>query len=223
MPPSHTYWSTSIWICLGGWCPLVQGQTDCRGGHHRLHRRRGLGGVVSVLLAWLRRVCLIVFSNALDPLQGTLKTVARNMGSTETAADANVSSQLKRFPIFSNVPETTMAQLVASAKFKTFKKGTRILIQEEEGEEAYVILEGNAKIERHGATGLVRHIATLGPGAVFGEMGLLKKTKRTADVVAVDECKTMLLTQDLIAVLKEHEQAGQSVLDQFYFAAHGFF
>ncbi|MBL91538.1 MAG: hypothetical protein CMH56_06960 [Myxococcales bacterium] len=179
-----------------------------------------LVGLFFVLLAWLRRVCLIVFSNALDPLQGTLKTVARNMGSTETAADANVSAQLKQFPIFSNVPEATLAQLVASAKFKTFKKGTRILIQDEEGEEAYVILDGNAKIERHGATGLVRHIATLGPGAVFGEMGLLKKTKRTADVVAVDECKTLLLTQDLIAVLKEHEQAGQSVLDRIFISQH---
>ena len=179
-----------------------------------------LAGMALLLVAWLRRVSLILFSNALDPLQGALKTFARSMGSSETTADSDIESQLRAFPIFSNVPAETLNKVAQTAKYKVFKKGTRILIQDEEGEEAYIILQGNADIEHHAHSGLVRHIATLGPGAVFGEMGLLKKTKRTADVVAVEDCRAMLLTPELIQMLKTHEQAGQSVLDRIFISQY---
>ena len=171
-------------------------------------------------ISWVRQVVNIFFSNALEPLQGSLKSIARNMGSSVGNADATTAAQLAQFPIFSQLPKETLESMTQAATFKSFKKGTRVLIQGEEGEEAYVLLRGAASIERQESTGLLKNLATLGPGAVFGEMGLIEKTTRTADVVAIEDCYAMLLTNQLLDDLKAHSNEHQTILDRIFISQH---
>ena len=60
----------------------------------------------------------------------------------------------------------------------------------------------------------------IGPGAVFGEMGLIEKTLRTADVRALSDCQAMLLTPKLIEHLKQHEGEEHTVLDRIFISQH---
>jgi CRP/FNR family transcriptional regulator, cyclic AMP receptor protein len=61
-----------------------------------------------------------------------------------------------------------------------------------EGDYSYDVLaieEGTASVDRHG-----EHIADLGPGDVFGEMGVLKREQRNATVVATSPMLLVTLT-----------------------------
>ena len=61
-----------------------------------------------------------------------------------------------------------------------------------EGDFSYefmAIEEGEAEVTRHG-----EHVADIGPGDFFGEMGLLEKTLRNATVTAKTPMRLMTLT-----------------------------
>ena len=65
-----------------------------------------------------------------------------------------------------------------------------------------------------------KNTATLGPGAVFGEMGLIEKTRRTADVVAIENCYTMVLTNALLDEIKAYGSDHQTILDRIFISQH---
>lgn len=67
----------------------------------------------------------------------------------------------------------------------------RVLVSEgSSGSEFFVILEGTAKVSRRG-----RKVATLGPGAAFGELALLDKAPRNATVTAETDMELVVLGQ----------------------------
>src|SRR6185503_8554155 len=76
------------------------------------------------------------------------------------------------------------------AKIIPVHSGTQILTEGDDGNTMYVILEGSCRVARNG-----RKLATLGPGASFGELCLLSKGPRTATVVAVTDMEAALITR----------------------------
>ena len=58
------------------------------------------------------------------------------------------------------------------------------------GREAFVILEGNATVERKGMK-----VVDLGPGQYFGELALLDHGPRTATVIATTPMRVLVLGQ----------------------------
>ena len=61
--------------------------------------------------------------------------------------------------------------------------GTLIVDQGQTGREAFVILDGSVIVKRNG-----KKVATLGPGAVVGELSLLDHGPRTATVTCETDC-----------------------------------
>jgi SulP family sulfate permease len=58
-----------------------------------------------------------------------------------------------------------------------------------------------------------RRLASLGPGCSVGEMGLLEKKPRSAEVVADEDVEAYLLTESgLHTILREHPRIGQAML-----------
>jgi SulP family sulfate permease len=58
-----------------------------------------------------------------------------------------------------------------------------------------------------------RRLASLGPGCSVGEMGLVEKKHRSADVVADEDVEAYLLTEDsFITILSAHPRIGQALL-----------
>jgi CRP/FNR family transcriptional regulator, cyclic AMP receptor protein len=68
--------------------------------------------------------------------------------------------------------------------------GKALVTEGETGHEFFAILSGTAKVLRHG-----RRIATIGPGAAFGELALLEKAPRNATVVAETDMDLVVLGQ----------------------------
>jgi CRP/FNR family transcriptional regulator, cyclic AMP receptor protein len=95
-------------------------------------------------------------------------------------------SQLKRVPLFENVPDESLAKIAPFTKVDEFAPGRDVLKEGGYSNDFYVIEEGTAKVERDG-----EHLADLGPGDVFGEQGLLEKQQRSATVTATDTLRVI--------------------------------
>jgi len=80
------------------------------------------------------------------------------------------------------------------------KAGDSIIRTGDVGKEMFVILSGAAEVRKDINDKQVI-VATFGKGQVFGEMAFLSNIKRTAEVVAINDLETLVLTQELFHTL----------------------
>jgi cAMP-dependent protein kinase regulator len=89
------------------------------------------------------------------------------------------ASRLKSLPLFEDVPDDELGQIATFAQEVTVDQGRELVREGDFSYEFMAIDEGEAEVTRDG-----QHVADLGPGDFFGEMGLLEKTLRNATVTA---------------------------------------
>jgi cAMP-dependent protein kinase regulator len=99
------------------------------------------------------------------------------------------ASQLKTLPLFADVPDEELAQISGFAQEVRVDQGRELVREGDFSYEFLAIEEGEAEVTRDG-----QHVADLGPGDFFGEMGLLEKTLRNATVTAKTPMKLVTLT-----------------------------
>lgn len=80
---------------------------------------------------------------------------------------------------------------------RTFPAGTRIVVEGQPGDTAYIIVTGHCRVLKE-LDGGVREVAVLGPGAVFGEAALLSARPRTATVEALEEVSALVVTREVL-------------------------
>ena len=100
--------------------------------------------------------------------------------------DAN---RLKSIPIFEGVSDEELSQIATFAQEISVGAGRELVREGDFSYEFMAIEEGEAEVTRHG-----EHVAHLGPGDFFGEMGLLEKTLRNATVTSITPMQLVTLT-----------------------------
>jgi CRP/FNR family transcriptional regulator, cyclic AMP receptor protein len=99
------------------------------------------------------------------------------------------ASRLKQIPLFQDVPDDELSQIATFAQEVTVEQGRELVREGDFSYEFMAIEDGDAEVTRHG-----EHLADLGPGDFFGEIGLLEKTLRTATVTAKSPMRLVTLT-----------------------------
>jgi CRP/FNR family cyclic AMP-dependent transcriptional regulator len=94
------------------------------------------------------------------------------------------ATQLKRIPIFEDVPDEDLRVVTTFATSEEVPEGTVVVKEGDFANHFMAIEEGTAKVTRNG-----QEIGTLGPGDIFGEMGLLEKEKRGATIEATSRLR----------------------------------
>jgi CRP/FNR family cyclic AMP-dependent transcriptional regulator len=94
------------------------------------------------------------------------------------------ASQLKRIPIFADVPDEDLSVVTTFATSEEVPEGKVIVKEGDFANTFMAIEEGTAKVTRDG-----EHVGDLGPGDIFGEVGLIEKEKRTATVEATSRVR----------------------------------
>jgi len=94
------------------------------------------------------------------------------------------ASQLKRIPIFEDVPEEDLSVITTFATTEEFPEGKSIVREGEFANAFMAIEEGTARVLRGG-----EQIGELGPGDIFGEMGVLENERRGATVEATSRVR----------------------------------
>ena len=100
--------------------------------------------------------------------------------------DAN---RLKSIPIFEGVSDEELSQIATFAQEISVEAGRELVREGDFSYEFMAIEEGEAEVTREG-----EHVANLGPGDFFGEMGLLEKTLRNATVTSTTPMQLVTLT-----------------------------
>jgi CRP/FNR family transcriptional regulator, cyclic AMP receptor protein len=99
------------------------------------------------------------------------------------------ASRLKSIPLFQTVSDEELAEIAPFAEETAVEAGTELVREGDFSYQFFAIEEGQAEVTRGG-----EHVADLGPGDFFGEMGVLEKEMRTASVVATTDMRLVTLT-----------------------------
>jgi len=97
---------------------------------------------------------------------------------------------LATVPLFSACSKKELQMVAKSAERVSLPAGKVVVNEGAAGTEFFVILEGQARVERHG-----REVAVIGPGGFFGDLALLDRAPRNATVIAVTEMELAKLGQ----------------------------
>jgi CRP/FNR family transcriptional regulator, cyclic AMP receptor protein len=98
------------------------------------------------------------------------------------------ASRLKSIPLFAEVGDEELSQIAPFANEVSVEEGKVLLREGDFSYELMAIEEGSAEVRRGG-----EHLADLGAGDFFGEMGLLERTLRNATVTATSPMRLITL------------------------------
>src|SRR5690349_17842819 len=96
--------------------------------------------------------------------------------------------RLKAIPLFSGFSEDDLQKLAPFADETSVGEGETIVREGDYSYDLMIIEEGTAEVRHNG-----EKIAELGPGDFFGEMGVLERDRRNADVVATSPMRLISL------------------------------
>src|SRR6476646_1408214 len=96
---------------------------------------------------------------------------------------------LKAVPVFSELTDEELRRIATFANEDSVSTGDTLLREGDYSNEMIAIESGTADVMRDGET-----IASVGPGDVVGELGVLEKGMRNASVVATSAMRLIRLT-----------------------------
>lgn len=105
------------------------------------------------------------------------------------ARKSDLVAHLSEVPLFAKCSNRDLGQVAKELEVVEYPAGAAIVRQGDMGDSFFVLLEGEADVNRNG-----HKVATLGGGSFFGELSLLDPAPRNADVVASTAVEVARLT-----------------------------
>jgi serine/threonine protein phosphatase PrpC len=118
---------------------------------------------------------------------------------------------LARMPLFRPLNDREILRVLQVTDVASFQNGERVMNEGETGEELFIVLSGQLKVQRGGAD-----LATLKPGDHVGEMALVRSQPRSATVVSDGPSELMLIRRtEFFEILRKEHQLAVKLLWQF--------
>jgi CRP-like cAMP-binding protein len=103
----------------------------------------------------------------------------------------DVAKTLARQPLFAGVEPQVRSALAQHAQLIHRKRRETVVRQGAPADAVYVILRGRLKITVRSSEGAATSLSVLGPGEIFGELGVLGAASRSADVLALEDATVL--------------------------------
>jgi CRP/FNR family transcriptional regulator, cyclic AMP receptor protein len=100
------------------------------------------------------------------------------------------ADRLRSIPLFASLSASALETVSVFASETSVSVGKRLVHEGDYSYDLIVIEDGTADVIRGGEV-----VGSLGPGDVFGEMGMLSGGKRSADVVATSSMRLITLSK----------------------------
>jgi CRP-like cAMP-binding protein len=118
----------------------------------------------------------------------------RGKNTMEDSTEINILSEMNISPYSNNI--------------RTFAKSEQIAVEGEKSNGWYILLEGKIGVFKHN-----KQIAEFNKrGVVFGELGFILNTPRTATLIALEETKAVCFFISLNQLIADHPQVTKNIL-----------
>jgi len=117
------------------------------------------------------------------------------------------AKRLMGIPFFEGLGEEVVNAVAARGQEASASEGDVLVRAGDYSNDLTIIVEGSARVEVDG-----NELATLGPGDIYGEAGVLTKEQRNATVTADDDMRLVVLSDfDVRRIRGEHPEFGQRI------------
>jgi CRP-like cAMP-binding protein len=117
-------------------------------------------------------------------------------------------------PLLAKLPRDDLRELAAIARVQNFRSGAIIFRQGEPGDSLHAIVDGAVRIDVVAPGGNETTMAILGPGECFGELAILDGRPRSANAIANQATKTLVVTRnDFIRWLSDKPKSALLLLE----------
>ncbi|WP_238993431.1 Crp/Fnr family transcriptional regulator [Nocardioides caldifontis] len=108
------------------------------------------------------------------------------------------SVSLDHIDRFSNLSDDEVAKIARVGTYVTVPADWALMGEGTSADKAYLLISGEVSVRQHG-----KEIARLGPGDVFGEMGIVGHRLRTATVVSLSRLECLHFTREKVEQLAD--------------------
>ncbi len=116
--------------------------------------------------------------------------------------------------LFRDLSERNMAELDRFTTHTTVPRGRVFYRPEDVGEVLFLLKQGRVQLYRISPEGKKLVIATLAPGAIFGEMALLGQQMHSAFAEALDDCQIVVISRSgLERLIRNDPTVGLRILE----------
>jgi CRP-like cAMP-binding protein len=118
---------------------------------------------------------------------------------------------LEKCSLWAGLDRQDLKAIMKVSKQQDFQNGETIVKKGDEGSGFYLVLEGAVEVRSNGKT-----LAKLGPGHFFGEMSVVDTQPRSADVIAVEPSRALVLsTWAFKSLVSERPRIAVKMLQEF--------
>lgn len=117
------------------------------------------------------------------------------------------SGKLRSLPLFDGLPDEVVEGCAKRFQETELLNGTSLTREGEFAYKFFVVLAGEVEVQRE-----FKHLATLGPGDFFGEMGVMTGGRRNARIIAQTRCDVAwMIGWEFEAMLAEYPEVAERI------------
>jgi CRP/FNR family transcriptional regulator len=120
---------------------------------------------------------------------------------------------LRQLPLFAELSQSELERIAQVAIPRSFPHDTRVFHEGDPGNACYIISTGSCRVTREHSDGRAITLATLGPGAIFGELAMFDGETRSASVETTEDTELLALpANDVRALIRQHPEMGEKLV-----------
>jgi CRP/FNR family transcriptional regulator len=120
---------------------------------------------------------------------------------------------LGRVPLFAELSEKELEQVVSVAIPRSFPKGVRVFHEGDDSDACYIVRSGDLRVTREHSDGRAIALATLSSGDFFGELAMLDGGARSASVETLSDAELLALPAiDMRRVIAAHGEIAAKLI-----------
>ncbi|MCQ2914598.1 MAG: cyclic nucleotide-binding domain-containing protein [Alphaproteobacteria bacterium] len=115
---------------------------------------------------------------------------------------------LKNVPLFQNIPETVLADIISASEEISFVQGTDIINNGDNWNDLYIILNGQVSITKNGKV-----VSELSNYDIFGEIAALNPTISDLTITAIEDTFVYKISGFVLyRLMNEHKALERSII-----------
>lgn len=109
---------------------------------------------------------------------------------------------------FSDLSDDEVRKIASTGTYVTVPQEWSLMGEGTSADKAYLLISGEVSVRRHG-----EEVARLGPGDIFGEMGIVQHKLRSATVISLSRLECLHFTRSQIEELEKEIPAFRDALE----------